>query len=141
MTDYIKYKERKRWLFLGLPFTFTVYTIKVDDDDADGVNRPDMLTIDKGFFKTEEDDCYLYKITDVKLTRTIFERLVGLGTVTCYVGGDATDNNIELKHIKNSQVIKDYLLSASEKARMKRRTVNMLDLGSSDGLMGVDVEN
>lgn len=141
MTDYIKYKERKRWLFFGLPFTFTVYTIKVDDDDADGVNRPDMLTIDKGFFKTEEDDCYLYKITDVKLTRTIFERLVGLGTVTCYVGGDATDNTIELKHIKNSQVIKDYLLSASEKARMKRRTVNMLDLGSSDGLMGVDVEN
>lgn len=141
MTDYIKYKERKRWLFFGLPFTFTVYTIKVDDDDADGVNRPDMLTIDKGFFKTVEDDCYLYKITDVKLTRTIIERLVGLGTVTCYVGGDATDNTIELKHIKNSQVIKDYLLSASEKARMKRRTVNMLDLGSSDGLMGVDVEN
>lgn len=130
--DYIKFRERKRWLFFALPFTFTVYYIKVDDNDADGVDRPDMLTIDTGFFNSEENDCYLYKITDVKLTRSLFERIVGLGTVVCFVGGDATDNTIELKHIKNSREIKDYLLKASEKARLKRRTVNYMDISSGD---------
>ncbi len=130
--NYIKYKERKRWVLFALPFTFTKYIIKVDDDDQDGVNRPDMLTIDTGFFKTEENDTYLYKITDVRLTRTLFERLVGLGTVVCFAGGDATDNKIELKHIKRSQEIKDYLLRASEAARMKRRTVNYMDISSGD---------
>ena len=39
----IKYRERKRWVFLGLPFTFTVYIIK-----------DDVLTIDQGFFKKVE---------------------------------------------------------------------------------------
>lgn len=36
----IKYRERKRWVFLGLPFTFTVYNIK-----------DDVLTVDQGFSK------------------------------------------------------------------------------------------
>ena len=50
----IKYRERKRWVFLGLPFTFTVYIIK-----------DDVLTIDQGFFKKVENDCYMYKVQDV----------------------------------------------------------------------------
>ena len=114
------YVERKRWLFLGLPWTFTKYTI-----------NDDVLTIDSGFFKTYENDCYMYKIVDVKLTQSLMERICGLGTITCYTG-DTTDKELVLKHIKNSEEIKDYLLKTSEDARIKRRTVNMLDIGSGD---------
>lgn len=39
----IKYRERKRWVFLGLPFTFTVYIIK-----------DDILTIDRDFSKSRK---------------------------------------------------------------------------------------
>jgi uncharacterized membrane protein YdbT with pleckstrin-like domain len=63
----VGFKERKRWLFLGLPFTFTVYTIKED-----------VITVDKGFFSREENDCYMYKVQDVTLKRTFIERIVGL---------------------------------------------------------------
>jgi len=113
-------KERKRWLFFGIPWTFTVYSL-----------NEDLLTIDSGFLKTEENDCYMYKITDAKLTKSLGERMFGLGTVTCYTG-DTTDKVIELKHIKNSTAIKDYIIKESEAARIRRRTVNMQDITAAD---------
>jgi len=117
---HMEFVERKRWLFLGLPFTFTKYTI-----------REDMITIDAGLLKTVENDCYMYKVQDVQLTATLAEKLVGLGTVTCFTG-DTTDPTLRLVHIKNSRAVKDFILEMSEKARLKRRTVNMLDIGSGD---------
>ncbi len=119
-TEGYEYVERKRWVLFGLPWTFTVYRLK-----------DDMLNIKKGFFKIVQDDCYMYKIVDVKLTRTLGERIFGLGTITCYTG-DTTDKELVLNHIKKSEEIKNYLLKTSEEARIKRRTVNMLDIGAGD---------
>lgn len=114
----IKYRERKRWVFLGLPFTFTVYIIK-----------DDVLTIDQGFFKKVENDCYMYKVQDVEHTQTFFERLVGLGTITCFTG-DTTHPKLIIEHVKRSREIKNYILEASEAARMRRRTLNTLNIGT-----------
>ncbi|CDA68703.1 MAG: PH domain-containing protein [Lachnospiraceae bacterium] len=114
----IKYRERKRWVFLGLPFTFTVYIIK-----------DDVLTIDQGFFKKIENDCYMYKVQDVEHTQTFFERLVGLGTITCFTG-DTTHPKLIIEHVKRSREIKNYILEASEAARMRRRTLNTLNIGT-----------
>ena len=116
----MEYHERKRWLFFGLPFTFTKYHI-----------REDMITINTGFFKSTENDCYMYKVQDVRLTRTLGEKMVGVGTITCFTG-DSTDPTLVLKHVKKSKEIKEFILHASEKARLKRRTVNMLDIGSGE---------
>lgn len=119
-TGTVAFKERKRWLFLGLPFTFTKYTIKED-----------MITITEGLFKTDENDCYMYKVQDVEHTATLMEKMFKLGTVICYTG-DTTHSKLILKHIKNSRAIKDFILRESEEARLKRRTVNMLDIGSGE---------
>ena len=116
----VEFVERKRWLFLGLPFTFTKYYI-----------NEDLLTVREGFFKTVENDCYMYKIQDVQHTATLVEKLFGLGTVVCFTG-DTTHPNLELKHIKHSREIKSYILEESENARIRRRTVNMLDIGSGE---------
>ena len=120
-----EFVERKRWLFLGLPFTFTKYTI-----------REDMITIDDGLFKTVENDCYMYKVQDVQHSATLVEKIFRLGTVTCFTG-DTTHPQLLLEHIKNSRAIKDFILEQSEKARLKRRTVNMLDIGS-DSIADMD---
>ena len=117
----VEFIERKRWLFLGLPFTFTKYTI-----------REDMLTVSTGFFKTVENDCYMYKVQDVEHSATLVEKIFRLGTVTCF-NGDTTHPKLVLLHIKNSKVIKEFILRQSEEARLKRRTVNMLDIGAADG--------
>ena len=78
-----------------------------------------------------ENDCYLYKIQDVSMTRTLIERLFKLSTVICHTG-DTTDPIIELKHIKNGSVVKEFLLQASDEQRMKRRTINTLNINAED---------
>lgn len=116
----MEYTERKRWVFLGLPFTFTKYTVKED-----------AVTIDKGFLNKVENDCYMYKIQDVTLQQSFFERMVKIGTIVCYTG-DTTHPELRLEHIRNSRTIKDFILKASEEARLKRRTINTLDIGSGE---------
>jgi len=37
-----------------------------------------------------------------------------------------------IEHIRNSKAIKEFILKESEEARLKRRTVNMLDIGSGE---------
>ncbi|MGN1145506.1 MAG: PH domain-containing protein [Acetatifactor sp.] len=116
----MSFVERKRWLFLGLPFTFTKYTVKED-----------MITIQEGLLKTVENDCYMYKVQDVQHTATLIEKIFKLGTVVCFTG-DTTHAQLVLRHIRNSREIKEFILKESEEARIKRRTVNMLDIGSGD---------
>ena len=116
----MEYTERKRWLFLGLPFTFTKYMVKED-----------MITVDEGFIRTVENDCYMYKVQDVTHRASLAEKLFGLGTVICYTG-DTTHPQLILQHIKHSKEVKEFILRESEEARLKRRTVNMLNIGSGD---------
>ena len=116
----MEYVERKRWTFLGLPFTFTKYTVKED-----------VITINAGLLKSMENDCYMYKVQDVELTATLGEKLFGLGTVICYTG-DTTHPRLVLEHIKHARTVKDFILKNSEEARLKRRTVNMVDIGSEN---------
>lgn len=116
----VEFVKKKRWLFLGLPFTFTKYVIKED-----------MITVDTGVFTKVENDCYMYKVQDVEHTASIWERMVGLGTIVCYTG-DTTHPKLLIEHIRNSKAIKEFILKESEEARLKRRTVNMLDIGSGE---------
>ncbi len=115
-----EFVERKRWIFFGLPFTFTKYTV-----------TDEVITINEGFFNTKENDCYLYKVQDVELHTSLGERIFGLGTVACYTG-DNTHPQLFLSHIKNAKEIKDYILRASETARRRRRTLNTLNIDAED---------
>lgn len=116
----MEFIERKRWLFFGLPFTFTKYTVSEE-----------LITIDSGLFKTVQNDCYMYKVQDVVLTVTLIERLFKLGSIKCHTG-DTTNPVLLIEHVRNAKAIKDFILDTSEKARLKRRTLNTLDIGTGE---------
>ena len=63
------WSDRKRTLF-GLPLSFSKYTL-----------TEDRLFIQTGLFTTTEDEVRLYRIMDVKLTRTLGQKLFGVGTI------------------------------------------------------------
>ena len=50
----MNYKEKKRSMFFGLPWTFTSYTI-----------TDEIITVDAGLLNKQENDCYMYKVIDV----------------------------------------------------------------------------
>ncbi len=122
----MEFRERKRWIFFGLPFTFTVYTVKEE-----------VITVDTGFLSKEENDCYMYKVQDVTLKTSLWERIFGLGTIICYTG-DTTSPQLNMVHIKNARAIKDFILEQSEVARRKRRTLNTLDIGTDGADFDMD---
>ena len=108
--------ERKRWLFLGLPFTFTKYTV-----------TEEQITINSGLFTRIENDCYMYKIQDTVLSVSLFQRIFGIATVVCKTS-DVTHGQLVLKNIKNAKAIKDFIVECSEEQRLKRRTINTLNI-------------
>ena len=57
------YTEKKRWTFFGLPWTFTTYTV-----------TDEVITINSGFLRRVENDCYLYKVVDVRRRSASAER-------------------------------------------------------------------
>ena len=97
----MEFREKKRWGFFGLPFTFTTYMV-----------TEELITVEEGFINKRENDCYIYKVQDVELIRTLGERMFGLGTVKCYTG-DTTNPELYLTHIKNAKNIKNFILEGS----------------------------
>ena len=116
------YKEKKRSMFLGLPWTFTTYTV-----------TDEFISIDSGLLNKVENDCYMYKVIDVRLETTLLERILGIGTIHCFTG-DVTDPDLKLQHIKNAKEIKDFILKQSEQERLKRKTLNMQHLDGNPGM-------
>lgn len=115
-------KERKRWGFFGLPFTFTTYTI-----------CSTKLLINSGLLSSTEDEVLLYRIVDMTLKRTLFQKMFGLGTVIIHAQ-DKTTPTLEIKNIKNSREFKELLSDQveNEKTRLRMRKGEIIADGPCD---------
>ena len=63
------WKERKR-IWCGLPLTFTVYSY---DNER--------FYVKSGFLNQRQDEVRLYRIQDLTVTRSLSQRIFGMGTI------------------------------------------------------------
>lgn len=101
------WKDRKR--FLGLPLSFTRY--KLSDD---------RLFTSVGFLNIKDDEILLYRVRDIDTSRSLWQRIFGVGTVTV-VSSDKTMPTLVLKNIKDPIFVKELIHTQVEEAKLKRR--------------------
>ena len=101
------WKDRKR--YLGLPLSFTRYSLSED-----------RLFISVGFLSIQDDEVLLYRVRDIDTKRTLWQRLFGVGTVTV-LSSDKTMPNLILKNIKDPLMVKELIHQQVEEAKLKRR--------------------
>ena len=116
------WRDRKH--FMWFPFSFTVYEVKKD-----------RLYIQRGLLSTSFDETLLYRITDIKLTRTLGQKIFGTGTIELCTTVDH-DGHILLENIKNPMQVKELLSEAVEDARDKKKVIGKEFYGSHG--MGMD---
>lgn len=104
----IVWKDRKRIIF-GLPWTFTKYAL-----------TKEKLFIQTGVFNLKEEEVRLYRIMDVTLRRSLWERLFGLGTIHC-CSADKSSPEFDILHIRHSGEIKNMLSDMIEVQRTEKR--------------------
>ena len=104
----IIWHDRKR-NFLGLPCTFTVYEFSND-----------RFFVDRGLINSREDEVRLYRITDVFLTRSLWQKIIGTGTIHVS-SADHSLGNFEIINIKDSMKIKEQLSALVETSRKQNR--------------------
>ena len=88
------WRERKR-IWCGLPWTFTVYSF---DEER--------FYLESGFLNQRHDEVRLYRILDVSVTRSLLQRIFGMGTIHVN-SSDQTLGDFEIKNIKNVMAINE----------------------------------
>ena len=106
----ILWTDKKRTIF-GLPLSFTRYTL-----------YEDRLIISKGIINKNEDEVRLYRITDVSLRASIWQRLFGVGTLCC-CSGDKSAGDFEITSIKRPREVMRLLSDQSEYVRESRNVI------------------
>ena len=96
--------------YLGLPISFTYYSI------ADG-----RLYIKRGLLATHYDEIMLFRIYDIKMVETIWQRLFGVGTVIVYTSDASSPQKVvRLVNIKEPLALRDLLSRRVEIAREEK---------------------
>lgn len=101
------WKDRKR--YLGLPLSFTRYSLSED-----------RLFVSAGFLNIQDDEILLYRVRDIDTSRTLGQRIFGVGTITV-ISSDKTMPNLVLKNIKDPVYVKELIHEQVEEAKLRRR--------------------
>ena len=101
------WKDRKR--YFGMPLSFTRYSLS-----------DDRLFISEGFLNIRDDEILLYRVRDIDTSRSLWQRLFGVGTVRV-MSSDKTMPVLELKNIKDPVMVKELIHKYVEEMKLKRR--------------------
>lgn len=128
MVDVV-WRDRKRIIF-GLPWTFTKYGLSED-----------RVFIETGILNLKENEVRLYRIMDVSLQKSLWQRLFGLGSIKC-CSSDKTMGDFIIKNIKKPSEVKELLSSYIEAERSRKRVTSkefMVDDHDHDDMADMDL--
>ena len=108
--------DKKR--HLGMPISFTKYTL-----------TDERLYTESGFINLKESELLLYRVRDIGLTRTLWQRLFGVGTIHIY-SSDTTDEHLDIVSVKKAKDVKDLISSKVEESKKSRRIGTTEIIGS-----------
>lgn len=103
----VLWTDKKR-PFCGLPWSFTRYTL-----------YSDKLYTTVKFLSVHEEELRLYRVIDITLTQSVFERIFGVGTILCH-SADATTPVLEIRSVKNPEKVRSLLSEMVEKSRSEK---------------------
>ena len=123
------WEDRKR--HLGLPLSFTRYRLSED-----------RLFCETGFLNLKSDEVLLYRVRDLQLTMSLFQRIFGVGTV-CIVSSDKSIPHLDLKNVKDPRQVKELIHKHVEAAKDKRRmrATELLGGGENDYHQSDDMDD
>ena len=127
MAKDIIWTDRKRIIF-GLPWTFTKYIL-----------TKEKLLVETGILNKDQEEIRLYRIMDMTLKRSLWQRLFGLGTIHCCTA-DKTAPALDIKWIPDSANVKELLSDLVEAERMEKRVSSREFFSDSDGDLDDDGE-
>ena len=113
------WKDRKR--YFGLPISFTRYSLSED-----------RLFTSVGFLNIKDDEILLYRVRDIDTSRSIWQRIFGVGTVSV-MSSDKTMPTLVLKNIKDPIFVKELIHKQVEETKIKRRVRFGEIMTDSDG--------
>lgn len=119
------WKDRKR--YFGLPISFTRYRLSED-----------RIFREKGLLNLREEEVLLYRVRDLEVTRSLWQRIFRVGTV-CVHSSDKTSPHLDLENVRDPKAVKELIFEKVEQAKDARRmrATELLD-GDSDGFDGVE---
>jgi len=99
--------DRKR--YFGLPLSFTRYALS-----------DDRLFVSVGFLNIKDDEILLYRVRDIDTSRSLWQRLFGVGTVTV-MSSDKTMPTLVLQNVKDPIFVKELIHKQVEEMKIRRR--------------------
>lgn len=104
----VMWSDRKR--IMGMPITFTKYSLVTNNEDWT------KLFIKTGFLSTAMDEINLFRIYDVQIHQSLFQKMFGVGTITLF-SKDVTSPVTEIINVKNPYKVRNLLAEKIEESR------------------------
>lgn len=101
------WKDRKR--IFGMPITFTRYAMSED-----------RLFLEKGLLNMSQEEILLYRVRDISLNISLWQRIFGVGTITVK-SSDQTLPELRIENIKIPREIKEKIHTQVEEMKISRR--------------------
>ncbi len=130
------YSERLLWrdrkhTFLGFPWSFTIYSM---DEER--------LFLNTGIITQVENEIRLYRVLDVQFRQSIFEKILGLGSIALKTS-DKSLGNFTITRVCHAKDVKELISKTVEQQRKLNRVSSreFMEYDEADDVTDINDDN